>query len=132
MTWIYFWAFFPIPLNYISVFCASTIYFEYCTFVQFSSVVSHVWLFSTPWIAAHQAYLSITNSWSFTQTHVHRVGDAIQPSHPLSSHLLLPPILVGWYQANNLGGYFQLPSLTSSSLSNHGSSIHIAFDIIDC
>ena len=25
----------------------------------------------------------------FTQTHVHRVGDAIQPSHPLS--LLLPP-----------------------------------------
>ena len=27
----------------------------------------------------------------FTQTHVHRVGDAIQPSHPLSS-LLLPSI----------------------------------------
>ena len=24
----------------------------------------------------------------FTQTHVHRVSDAIQPSHPLSSHLL--------------------------------------------
>ena len=28
----------------------------------------------------------------FTQTHVHRVGDAIHPSHPLSSPLLLPPI----------------------------------------
>ena len=28
----------------------------------------------------------------FTQTHVHRVGDAIQPSHPLSSLLLLPSI----------------------------------------
>ena len=28
----------------------------------------------------------------FTQTHAHRVGDAIQPSHPLSSPLLLPPI----------------------------------------
>ena len=27
-----------------------------------------------------------------TQTHVHRVGDAIQPSHPLSSPSLLPPI----------------------------------------
>ena len=26
------------------------------------------------------------------QTNVHRVGDAIQPSHPLSSLLLLPPI----------------------------------------
>ena len=29
---------------------------------------------------------------SDTQTHVHRVGDAIQPSHPLSSLLLLPSI----------------------------------------
>ena len=28
----------------------------------------------------------------FTQTHVHRVGDAIQPSPPLSPLLLLPPI----------------------------------------
>ena len=28
----------------------------------------------------------------FTQTHVHWVGDAIQPSHPLSSLLLLPSI----------------------------------------
>ena len=27
-----------------------------------------------------------------TQTHVHRVSDAIQPSHPLSSHSLLPSI----------------------------------------
>ena len=28
----------------------------------------------------------------FTQTHVHRVSDAIQPSHPPSSPFLLPPI----------------------------------------
>ena len=28
----------------------------------------------------------------FTQTRVHRVSDAIQPSHPLSSLLLLPPV----------------------------------------
>ena len=28
----------------------------------------------------------------FAQTHVHRVGDAIQPSHPLLSPLLLPSI----------------------------------------
>ena len=26
--------------------------------------LSHVWLFATPWMAAHQASLSITNSWS--------------------------------------------------------------------
>ena len=32
----------------------------------FSSVqsLSRVWLFTTPWIAAHQASLSITNSWN--------------------------------------------------------------------
>ena len=48
---------------------------------QFSSVqsLSCVWLFVTPWITARQASLSIANS------HVHQVGDAIQPSHPLSS-----------------------------------------------
>ena len=28
----------------------------------------------------------------FTQTHVHQAGDAIQPTHPLSSPFLLPPI----------------------------------------
>ena len=34
--------------------------------VQFSSVqlLSHVWLFATPWTAAHQVSQSITNSWS--------------------------------------------------------------------
>ena len=26
--------------------------------------LSHIWLFATPWTAAHQASLSITNSWS--------------------------------------------------------------------
>ena len=53
---------------------------------RFSSVksLSHVWLFETPWSAARQATLSITNSWSL-QTHVHWVGDAIQLSHSLSS-----------------------------------------------
>ena len=54
--------------------------------VKFSSVssvqsLSCVRLFVTPWTAAHQASLSITNS----QSLVHQVGDAIQPSHPLSS-----------------------------------------------
>jgi len=40
---------------------------------------------STPGLPAHHQLPE------FTQTHVHRVGDAIQPSHPLSS-LLLPLI----------------------------------------
>ena len=40
--------------------------------IQFSSVqsLSCVRLFATPWTAAFQASLSITNS-GFTQTHVH-------------------------------------------------------------
>ena len=52
----------------------------------FSSVqsLSHVQLFVTPWIAAHQASVHHQLP-EFTQTHVHRVGDAIQPLHPLSS-----------------------------------------------
>ena len=54
--------------------------------VQFSSVQSlcHVQLFatlriSTPGLPVHHQFPE------FTQTHVHRVSDAIQPSHPLSS-----------------------------------------------
>ena len=55
-----------------------------CSYFQFRSVqlLSRVWLFATPWIAARQASLSITNCQS-TQTHVRWVGDAIQPSHPV-------------------------------------------------
>ena len=62
--------------------------------LSFSSVqsLSRVRLFATPWIAARQASLSITNSRSSLRlTHVHRVSDAIQPSHPLSSPSPLAP-----------------------------------------
>ena len=41
---------------------------------------------SMPGLPVHHQLLE------FTQTHVHRVSDAVQPSHPLSSLLLLPPI----------------------------------------
>ena len=51
----------------------------------FSLQFSCVRLTVTPWTAAHQASLSITNSWSLLKTHVQQVGDAIQPFHPLSS-----------------------------------------------
>ena len=47
-------------------------------------LLSCVQLFVTPWTAARQASLSFTISWSPPKL-VHRVGDAIQPSHPLSS-----------------------------------------------
>ena len=62
---------------------------------QFSSVqsLSGVWLFVTPWTAACQASLSITNSWSSLKL---TSNESMNPSshlilcHPL---LLLPPIL---------------------------------------
>ena len=41
---------------------------------------------STPGLPVHHQLLD------FTQTHIHRVGDAIQPSHPLLPLLLLLPI----------------------------------------
>ena len=48
--------------------------------VQFShSVVSDSMDYSTPGLPVHHQLLE------FTQTHVHWVGDAIQPSHPLLS-----------------------------------------------
>ena len=62
--------------------------------IQFSSVqsLSRVWLFATPWIAARQASLSITNSQSLLKL---MSFESVMPSshlilcHPL---LLLPPI----------------------------------------
>ena len=56
--------------------------------VHLSSVqlLSWIWPFVTLWTRAHQASLSINKQLlEFTQTHVHWVGDAIQPSHPLLS-----------------------------------------------
>ena len=53
---------------------------------MFSSVqlLSLVWLFGTPWIAARKGLPVYHQLPEFTQTRV-RVSDAIQPSHPLSS-----------------------------------------------
>ena len=69
----------------LSVFLSLTFFFKDPTY-KFSSVqsLSHVRLCnpmnrSTPGLPVHHQLPE------FTQTHVHRVGDAIQPSHPLSS-----------------------------------------------
>ena len=60
---------------------------------QFSSVqlLSHVWLFATPWITARQASLSITNSWSLLK--LMSIESVLLSSHLILCHpLLLPPI----------------------------------------
>ena len=62
--------------------------------VQFSSVqlLSHVQLFATPWTAACQASLSITNSWSSLK--LTSIESVMPSSHFILCHplLLLPPI----------------------------------------
>ena len=73
----------PIAIDSIQVYILATITIMIWIISSVQSL-RHVQLFETPWIAAHQASLSITNSQSLL-THVHQVGDAIQPFHSLSS-----------------------------------------------
>ena len=58
---------------------------KYCYLGTSVQALSRVRLFVTPWTAARQASLSITNSQSLLNLMSHWVGDAIQPSHRLSS-----------------------------------------------
>ena len=58
--------------------------YKYINSLSSVQLLSQVWLCdpmgrSTPGLPVHHQLLQ------FTQTHVHQVGDAIQPSHPLSS-----------------------------------------------
>ena len=61
---------------------------------QFSSVqsLSRVQLFETPWTAARQVFLSITNSWSLLK--LMSIQSVIPSNHPTLCHplLLLPSI----------------------------------------
>ena len=78
--------------------------------IQFSSVqsLSYVWLFATPWTAAHQASLSITNSQSslkFTSI------ESVMPS----SHLILCHPLLLLHQSLPASGSFQMSQFFASS-----------------
>ena len=74
-------------MPYISVACSSdvSLCFYFCLSVQFSSVTQSCLTlrdpmnFSTPGLPVHRQLPE------FTQIHVHRVGDATQPSHLLPS-----------------------------------------------
>ena len=83
----------------------------------FSSVesLSLVWLFATPWIAAHQASLSITNSWSsFRLTSI----ESVMPS----SHLILCHPLLLLPQSFPVSGSFLISWLFASGGQNIGAS----------
>uniref|UniRef100_A0AC11CXC6 Uncharacterized protein n=1 Tax=Ovis aries TaxID=9940 RepID=A0AC11CXC6_SHEEP len=69
-----------------------TVIFNFDPSVQFSSVqlLSHVQFFATPWTAAYQASLTITNSWSLLKL---MSIESVMPSNLLilCRPLLLPP-----------------------------------------
>ena len=67
--WIsYAYTYIPSSLNFLPIQVTIEHWREFPVYslFSFSSVqsLSHVWLFATPWAAARQASLSITNSWS--------------------------------------------------------------------
>ena len=99
----------------------------YFTSNQFSSVqsLSCVWLFETPWTAAHQASLSITNSWSLLRL---MSIELVMPSnhlilwHPL---LLLPSIFLSVRVfSNELALCIRWPKYWSFSFSISPSNEH--------
>ena len=71
----------------------STLPSDSITWGTFSSVqsLSCVWLFVTPWIAARQPSLSVTNSWGLLK--LMSIESVMPSSHLILCHpLLLPPI----------------------------------------
>ena len=71
--------------TFFTVYTVLTTCLNYFYVIVFHSL-SHVQLFATPWTVAHQVSLSFTISdLSVAQTHVHWVGDAIQPSYPVAA-----------------------------------------------
>ena len=77
--------------------------------VHVSSVqsLSHVWLFATPWTAARQASLSITNSWSLLKF---MSIESVMPS----KHLILCHPLLTHLQSFPASGSFQMSQFFAS------------------
>ena len=101
--------------NWITLYIKTntTLYINY----QFSSVqsLSCVWLFVTPWTAAHQASLSITNSWSlFKPMYIESVY------HPTISSSVIP--FSSCLQSFPSSGSFQM----SQFLTSGGPSIGVS------
>ena len=88
---------------------------------RFSSVqlLSHVQLFATPWTTAHQASLSITNSWSLLKL--------MSPSswwhHPAISSSVIPFSCLQSFPAS---GYFQMSLFFASGGQSIGVSVSVS------
>ena len=87
---VYIWyVFLSIPVMYICAYVYIYIHIDVCLLVQ---LLSHVQLFMTPWTAACQASLSITNSWSLFK--LMSIESVMPSNHLILCHplLLLPSI----------------------------------------
>ena len=86
---------------------------------QLSSVqsLSRIWLFVTPWIAARQASLSITNSWSLLK--FTPITSVMPPNHLILCHpfFLLPSIFPSIRVFSNESVLIRWPKYWSFSLS---------------
>ena len=92
-----------------------------CMLSHFGSVqsLSHVWLFATPWTAAHQASLFITNPWSLLKF-MSTVW--VMPSN----HLILWPSLLLLSQSFPASGSFQMSQFFASGGQRIGVSASIS------
>ena len=62
---------------------------EFSRVISSVQLLSHVRLFVTPWTAAHQASLSVTNSWNLLK--LVSIESVIPSNHLNLGHPLLPP-----------------------------------------
>ena len=92
---------------------------HYWASVQFSSVqsLSRVWLFATPWSAACQVSLSITNSWSLLK--LKSIESVMLSNHlilccPLLPRSIFPSI---WFLSNKSVRHIRWPKYWSFSFS---------------
>jgi len=84
---------------------------QYCKVSHW--VARHVWLFATPWTTAHQASLSITNSWSPPKP---MSIESVMPSN----HLILCCPLLLLPQSLPASGSFQMSQLFISGCQSIG------------
>ena len=111
--------------------------------VQFCSVqsLSHVWLFATPWTAAHQASLSITSSGSLLK--LVSIQLVMPSNHLILCHSLLLPPSIFPSIGGNIRDSFQMSQFFASggqsigvqlqhqSSKNHSGLISFRMDWLD-
>ena len=93
------------------------VFLSWDSLLQFRSVqsLSHVWLFATPWTAAHQASLSITNTQSPPKPM--SIESVMPPNHLILCHPLLLPSIFPIIRvfSNELGPCIRWPKYWSFS-----------------